>query len=85
MTMHQIYLDNANKVTNFIQEITAIDLDADIRPANSHFTVDAKSIMGLFAMDLTQPMCLMINSFEPSQQTRIQNLIAHFSQKENAC
>ena len=54
----QICLDSIDKVKEFVQTITLFDNDFDMR--SGRYTIDAKSILGIFSLDLSKPIELDI-------------------------
>ena len=60
--MQQVYVkfNNVEQVTNFINNIDKIDIDFDLGMGNR--TVDAKSVIGVFGLDLTKPQLLRYDS-----------------------
>ncbi len=59
MTTVKISLDTIDKVKAFVNDVIKFDCDFDLR--SSRYIVDAKSIMGIFSLDLSQPIDLCIN------------------------
>ena len=55
-----IKLETINDVKNFVSAVTKFECDFDI--AADRYVVDAKSIMGIFALDLSKPLQLNIHS-----------------------
>ena len=53
-----ILIDSVEKIRNFNKEIMQIEGDCDI--ISGAYTIDAKSIMGLFSLDVSQPVTLVI-------------------------
>ena len=53
-----IKLYSIDKVKEFVRLITAFDNDFDLR--SGRYTVDAKSILGIFSLDLSKPIELDI-------------------------
>ena len=53
-----IKLNSIDKVKEFVRVITAFDNDFDLR--SGRYTVDAKSILGIFSLDLSKPIELDI-------------------------
>ncbi|MGN0674286.1 MAG: HPr family phosphocarrier protein [Oscillospiraceae bacterium] len=47
-------------VKNFVSAVTTFECDFDI--VAERYVVDAKSIMGIFSLDLSKPLALHINS-----------------------
>jgi len=54
----QVSLDTIDKVRDFVRAITLFDNDFDMR--SGRYTVDAKSILGIFSLDLSKPIDLDI-------------------------
>ena len=49
-----VKLDSIDRVKEFVRIITAFDNDFDLR--SGRYTVDAKSILGIFSLDLSKPI-----------------------------
>ena len=58
----QISLNSIDKVKSFVNEITKYDYDFDL--VSGRYVIDAKSIMGIFSLDLTKPITLNIYTDE---------------------
>ena len=58
-TVH-ISLYSIDKVKAFVNEITKFDNDFDL--VSGRYVIDAKSIMGIFSLDLSKPIELNIHS-----------------------
>ena len=56
----QISLNSINKVKSFVNEITKYDNDFDL--VSGRYVIDAKSIMGIFSLDLSKPIDLNIHA-----------------------
>ena len=50
------------KVKSFVNEVTKFDNEFDL--VSGRYVVDAKSIMGIFSLDLTKPITLNIHTDE---------------------
>lgn len=55
-----IKLETINDVKNFVSAVTTFECDFDI--VADRYVVDAKSIMGIFSLDLSKPLDLHINT-----------------------
>ena len=55
-----ISLNSIDKVKAFVYEITKFDNDFDL--VSGRYVIDAKSIMGIFSLDLSKPIELNIHS-----------------------
>ena len=60
MTTVKIALDSIDKVKAFVNAITKFDSDFDL--ISGRYVIDAKSIMGIFSLDLSKPIELIIHS-----------------------
>lgn len=56
----QISLNSIGKVKSFVNAITQFDFDFDL--ISGRYVIDAKSIMGIFSLDLSKPIDLNIHS-----------------------
>ena len=54
----QISLNSIEKVKSFVNDISKFNYDFDL--VSGRYTVDAKSIMGIFSLDLTKNITLNI-------------------------
>lgn len=55
-----IKLETINDVKNFVSAVTTFECDFDI--VADRYVVDAKSIMGIFSLDLSKSLDLHINT-----------------------
>lgn len=56
----QISLNSIGKVKSFVNAITQFDFDFDL--ISGRYVIDAKSIMGIFSLDLSKPIELAIHT-----------------------
>ena len=56
----QISLNSIDKVKSFVNEITKYDYDFDL--VSGRYVIDAKSIMGIFSLDISKPIDLNIHN-----------------------
>ena len=56
----QISLNSIDKVKSFENEITKYHYDIDL--VSGRYVIDAKSIMGIFSLDLSKPIDLNIHA-----------------------
>lgn len=61
-----VNLNSADKVKSFVKDITKYENDFDL--VSGRYLVDAKSIMGIFALDLSKPLKLNIHSQDNADQ-----------------
>ena len=55
-----ISLNSIDKVKAFVNDITKFDSDFDL--VSGRYVIDAKSIIGIFSLDLSKPIDLNIHS-----------------------
>ena len=56
----QISLNSIDKVKRFVSTISKFDNDFDL--VSGRYVIDAKSIMGIFSLDLSKPIDLTIHA-----------------------
>lgn len=56
----KISLNSIDKVKAFVNEISKFDCDFDL--LSGRYVIDAKSIMGIFSLDLSKPINLNIHA-----------------------
>lgn len=58
----RICLNSIDKVKSFVNDLTKFDSDFDL--VSGRYVIDAKSIMGIFSLDLSKPINLNIHAEE---------------------
>lgn len=56
----KISLNSIDKVKSFVNDITKFDSDFDL--VSGRYVIDAKSIMGIFSLDLSKPIDLNVHN-----------------------
>ena len=56
----KISLNSIDKVKSFVNDVTKFDADFDL--VSGRYVIDAKSIMGIFSLDLSKPIDLNIHA-----------------------
>lgn len=56
----RISLNSIDKVKAFVNDVTKFDTDFDL--VSGRYVIDAKSIMGIFSLDLSKPIDLNVHS-----------------------
>jgi len=62
----KISLNSIDKVKAFVNDITKFDYDFDL--VSGRYVIDAKSIIGIFSLDLSKPIDLNIHAEENIDQ-----------------
>lgn len=65
MTETNIRLKTLEDVRNFVNIVTRYDIDIDL--SSGRYIVDAKSIMGIFSLDLLSPIKLTAHTDDASK------------------
>mgnify|MGYP002519970499 FL=1 len=65
MTETTIRLKTLEDVRNFVNIVTRYDIDIDL--SSGRYIVDAKSIMGIFSLDLLSPIKLTAHTDDASK------------------
>ncbi|MBR5235876.1 MAG: HPr family phosphocarrier protein [Clostridia bacterium] len=60
MNTFDIMLNSINDVKNFVNIVNKYNFDVDL--ASGRYVVDAKSIMGIFSLDLSKPIKVEVHS-----------------------
>ncbi len=60
MKSFRIMLSSIEAVKNFVNKVNEFDFDVDL--VSGRYVVDAKSIMGIFSLELSQPIIARVYS-----------------------
>ena len=55
-----IVLKGIEDVRNFVKEVILVDFEVDL--VQGRYVVDAKSVMGIFSLDLLSPIAVQVHS-----------------------
>ena len=73
---YKIKLDTIEKVKKFVGIVDTFENDIDL--IEKRYIVDAKSVMGIFSLDLTNPLEVIIRNASMNDATRLQELMEEF-------
>ena len=73
MKTTQILIDSIDKVKAFVNEITKFECDFDL--ISGRYVIDAKSIMGIFSLDISKPIDLDIHVKDETEAAEIMKAI----------
>ena len=71
-----IKLNSLEKVKRFVDEVTTFECDVDI--LYGRYIIDATSIMGIFSLDLTNPVTVLIHTDDYDELKRFFNMMEDF-------
>ena len=60
-----IQLNAINDVKDFVNKVMLFNYDIDL--VSGRYTIDAKSIMGIFSLDLSKPIKLQAHTDDPEK------------------
>ena len=61
-----ISLNSIDKVKSFVNDLAKFNVDFDL--VSGRYVIDAKSIMGIFSLDLSKPIDLTIHTDEDTTE-----------------
>lgn len=76
MNTFNISINTIDKVKRFVNLTNRCEVDVDI--ISGRLLVDAKSIMGIFSMDLTRPMTLRVHESNIEKLEEYKKLFEEF-------
>ena len=80
-TMFKVLVDTIAKAKKFIA--TSNEFDSDIDVIRGRYTIDGKSIMGLFSLDLLKPITVKIHSDNEEEIKRFNEIMEEFKYENN--
>lgn len=72
MTQAKICLNSVDKVKSFVNDIQRFDCDFDL--VSGRYVIDAKSIMGIFSLDLSQPIEVNIHCTDENKDQILETI-----------
>ena len=76
MTTLDIVFTTVDSVKEFVNALVAFDCDFDM--ISGRYVVDAKSIMGIYSLDLSKPISLAIHTDEEEEIAKIKAAIKNY-------
>ncbi|MEE1351520.1 MAG: HPr family phosphocarrier protein [Clostridia bacterium] len=65
MATFEMLLSSINDVKDFVNTVSRFDFDVDL--VSGRYVVDAKSIMGIFSLDLSKPIKVEVHSDDAAE------------------
>ena len=75
MTTVTISLNSIDKVKTFCEIVARFDCDLDL--VSGRYIIDAKSIMGIFSLDISKPLLLRVEDLD--EQDAFDKVIAEYA------
>ncbi len=72
-----VSLNSIDKVKSFVKDIEAYDCDLDL--TSGRYVIDAKSMLGIFSLDLSKPIELTIHADDETADTVIGALSSYIA------
>ena len=77
MFTKEILLDSVDKVKAFVADMSKLDCDAELITDRSR--IDARSIMGVFTLDLAKPVRLSVESHDAGVLAKASDIAAAYA------
>jgi len=74
--MTYVLLNSVNKVNKFTKIVDNIEEDIDIK--GGRYIVNAKSILGIFSLNLAEPLELIIHTEDEGRINQIKDLLVDY-------
>lgn len=75
----KVSLNTIEKVKDFVKQVQNIDASVDL--VSGRYVIDAKSIMGIFSLDLSKPIDIVIHSDNKEDVEKFNALVKNFPVK----
>lgn len=74
MQQAKIRLSSIQDIRSFVETVSMTDVEVDL--SSQRYTVDGKSIMGIFSLDLLNPILLTVHSDDcPDLMAKLQRFV----------
>lgn len=73
MKSYEIFLKSIVDIKNFVNIVNTYDFDIDLE--SGRYTIDAKSIMGIFSLDLSKPINMHVHT---SDTQKVESDLANY-------
>lgn len=77
MKQYPIKLKSVEDIKDFVNEVRTLDCELDL--VSGRYTVDAKSIMGVFSLDLTNPLTLQVYGATDRDLEQLESILKAYS------
>lgn len=78
--MIKIKIETVEKIKNFIKVVNSFHSDVDVK--KDHYILDAKSIMGIYSLDLSTPVFVSINTNDMTEEASFKEAMKQFEFRE---
>lgn len=72
----KVRINTINKVKSFVNEMVKVDAEIDL--ISGRYVIDAKSIMGVFSLDLTKDLEIVIRTEDQAEIEKFNTLVASY-------
>ncbi len=71
----KVNLNSVEKVKCFVNEVSNLDTDIDL--VSSRYVIDAKSLMGIFSLDLSRP--IEVEIYDKDQEPEVMEVLQKYA------
>lgn len=82
MITRKIKIETISKVKDFVNEISKVEVNADLSNLDRRYVVDAKSILGILSLDISHVMNLTIYD-EEKNAGKYEKIFEKFGVRDN--
>lgn len=81
MNKMMILLNDFEKIKRFTQYVSTFEDDVDM--VRNRYVIDAKSTIGIFTLDLSKPVDIIIHTENPEEIERFNKLMEEFKWEDH--
>ncbi len=73
----KIKLNSIGQVQKFVTFVTTLPCNVDLTTEGNRYVVDAKSIMGVFSLDLSKPVTVIMHTSDEDIILKLKKFVAN--------
>lgn len=71
----KVNLNSVEKVKTFVKDVSRFDTEIDL--VSSRYVIDAKSLMGIFSLDLSRP--IQVEVYDKEQEPYVEEVLRKYA------
>ncbi len=71
----KVNLNSVEKVKTFVNDVSRFDTEIDL--VSSRYVIDAKSLMGIFSLDLSRP--IQVEVYDKEQEPYVEEVLRKYA------